>query len=353
LLDDILLPAANIRNLILVGTFNIVAQYNYIETGHMHPVTSPLVAQVRVASRDLVRQFGLMGQGVAGTDLSLSAVHAIIEIGRADTLSSKQLCARLLLEKSTVSRLVKSLVARGEISEVRSEDDLRMKHLHLTRKGKRTLFDIDHFAEVQVSSALGGLDDRSRQGILRGLQDYSQALKASSAGNDDAASLDRVKIEAGYEPTIIGRIIVMLHSHMNRHYGFGSGFESRIAGDLAEFMTRLDSPSNEIWRADSAGNIVGSISIDGEDLDDGLAHLRWFVVSDEIRGAGIGNLLLARALEFCDQRGYRETHLWTVKGLDAARKLYQNHGFELAEEYYGDQWGSEVLEQKFVRLKRS
>jgi GNAT superfamily N-acetyltransferase len=58
---------------------------------------------------------------------------------------------------------------------------------------------------------------------------------------------------------------------------------------------------------------------------------------------------LARALEFCDQRGYRETHLWTVNGLDAARKLYQDHGFELAEEYYGDQWGSEVLEQKFVR----
>jgi DNA-binding MarR family transcriptional regulator/GNAT superfamily N-acetyltransferase len=290
-----------------------------------------------------------MSQGVAGTDLSLSAVHAIIEIGRAEMLSSKALGARLLLEKSTVSRLVKSLVARGEIDEVRSQDDLRMKHLHLTRKGKRTLLDIDRFAEAQVSSALGGLDERSRQGILRGLQDYSRALKTASTGDTDAPALDRVRIETGYVPTIIGCVVVMLHSHMNRHYGFGPAFESRIARDLGEFMARVEAPRNETWWADAGGSIVGSISIDGEDLGDGLAHLRWFVVSDEIRGGGVGNRLLARALEFCDQRGYRETHLWTVKGLDAARKLYQNHGFELDEEYYGDQWGSQVLEQKFVR----
>ena len=318
----------------------------------MHPVTSPLVSQVRVASRDLVRQFGLMGQGVAGTDLSLSAVHAIIEIGRAHGLSSKQLSERLLLEKSTVSRLVKSLVGRGEIREVRSQDDLRMKHLHLTRKGKRTLLVIDDFAETQVSSALGGLDDRSRQGVLQGLLDYSRALKASVVGNDHIASLEPVKIQTGYAPTIVGRIIVMLHAYMNRHYEFGAGFESRIARDLAEFMTRIDSPQNETWRAESGGNIVGSISIDGEDLGNGLAHLRWFVVSDEIRGGGTGKLLLTRALEFCDQSGFRETQLWTVKGLDAARKLYENHGFELAEEYYGDQWGSKILEQKFVRPGR-
>ena len=98
-----------------------------------------------------------MSQGVAGTDLSLSAVHAIIEIGRAEMLSSKALGARLLLEKSTVSRLVKSLVARGEIDEVRSQDDLRMKHLHLTRKGKRTLLvDMDPQAHFAVGLAVPG-----------------------------------------------------------------------------------------------------------------------------------------------------------------------------------------------------
>ena len=95
-----------------------------------------LVSDVRIASRNLVRQFGLMNQGVAGTDLSLSAVHAIIEIGLAQKRSARDLCDLLLLEKSTVSRLVRQLIKRGDVIETRSTDDLRMKMLSLTPSGK-------------------------------------------------------------------------------------------------------------------------------------------------------------------------------------------------------------------------
>ncbi len=310
---------------------------------------APLISDIRSASRDLVREFGLMNRTVAGTDLSISAVHAIIEIGRANGLSSKDLCEKLLLEKSTVSRLVKSLVDREEIREVRSKDDARMKYLHLTRRGKKTRRAIDDYAEAQVSSALDQLDDRSQRRVLKGLQDYSAALKATSNAHDRARPPDRIQIKTGYVPAIIGRVVEMLQLYMNKHYGFGAAFEARIAADLGEFVMRIDAPPNQIWRAEIGGKIVGSISIDGEDLDDGLAHLRWFIVGDEIRGGGAGHALLSRALEFCDKRGFRETHLWTVKGLDAARRLYEKNDFVLAEEFYVDQWGANVFEQKFVR----
>lgn len=38
----------------------------------------------------------------------------------------------------------------------------------------------------------------------------------------------------------------------------------------------------------------------------------------------------------------------TVKGLDAARDLYERNGSLLAEEYYGEQGRTNVLEQKLV-----
>jgi DNA-binding MarR family transcriptional regulator/GNAT superfamily N-acetyltransferase len=312
-----------------------------------------LIGDVRTASRDLVRQFGLMNKTVAGTGLTLSAVHAIIEIGHAGELSSRQLSTRLQLEKSTVSRLVKSLLQRELIQELRCKQDLRVKRLRLTRHGRQSLQDIDRFAEAQVSCALQRLKTDSRLGVLRGLQDYSQALSGVAAVQQAAAQASKFTIETGYTPAIIARSVEMLHLYMNRHFDFGASFESRIAGDLAEFMTRIDSPDNASWRAQHGDNIVGVISIDGEDLvahmGKGCAHLRWFVVSDSMRGSGIGNALLSQALEFCDQRGFRETHLWTVHGLDAARRLYERHGFRLAEEYLGDQWGREILEQRFVR----
>ena len=328
---------------------------------------STLVSDIRTASRDLVRQFGLMKQTVAGTDLTLSSVHAIIEIGRAGQLSSRELSEMLQLEKSTVSRLVKSLVARGELREQRANNDLRVKLLSLTGQGRKTLGDIDRYAEVQVSTALDRLNAASRQGVLRGLQDYSAALNDASPARETAYpsthKLAPFEVNSGYTPTIIARTLEMIHSHMHRNFGFGPAFESRVAADLAEFMTRIDSAANQTWYAQLDNRIVGSISIDGQDLvdtdlgdtdpGDTKAHLRWFVVDDGIRGGGIGKALLSQALSFCDQQGFHETHLWTVKGLDAARKLYQQHGFYLAEEYFGDQWGTRILEQQYVRPRQA
>lgn len=315
----------------------------------MNSAASPLISDIRAASRELVREFGLMNHGVAGTDLSLSAAHAIIEVGRYKDLSAKALSQMLLLEKSTVSRLIKSLVERGEIREERAQHDGRMKHLHLTAQGKKTLHAIDRFAENQVSGALRQLDNRAQRGVLKGLQDYSAALRAAHAGTSTRPAARNFAIETGYAPTLLGRMVVMLHGYMNRHFGFGRDFETRIGSDCAEFLSRIDSLRNQIWRAELDGRIVGTISIDGEDLGDNLAHLRWFVVEDAIRGSGVGEALLSQAVAFCDRCNFRETQLWTVRGLDAARRLYERHGFELAAEYFGDQWGSKVVEHKFVR----
>jgi len=326
-----------------------------------------LISEIRTASRDLVRQFGLMKQTVAGTDLPLSSVHAIIEIGRAGQLSSRELSQKLQLEKSTVSRLVKSLLARGELQELRSSSDLRVKLLSLTRQGKKTLGNIDRYAEAQVSTALDRLNADSRQRVLKGLQDYSAALNGAcpprQIGDHSTHLIAPFSVNSGYTPTIIARTLEMIHSHMHLNFGFGPAFESRVAADLAEFMTRIDNAANQTWYAQLDNRIVGSISIDGQHLvgtdmgdtgpGDAKAHLRWFVVDQSIRDSGIGKALLSQALSFCDQQGFHETHLWTVKGLDAARKLYQQQGFYLAEEYYGDQWGTNILEQHYLRPRQA
>ena len=313
-----------------------------------HPSFS-LVTKIRSASRDLVRELGFMNRTLAGTELSPSAVHAIIEIGATGRLSSQDLSEKLLLEKSTVSRLVKSLVDKGEVREVRSKEDARRKHLHLTGQGEKTLAAITQYAEQQVAAAVAPLNDASRQAILTGLQEYSAALQASRMSGKVAVPGNETTIKEGYTPCIIGRIVEMHASYYSRLVGFGAAFEIKVASGLADFVTRLEKPENAIWYAQKDGTIVGGIAIDGEDLGDRRAHLRWFIVDNGIRGAGVGKMLIQEAMEFCNQQAFCETLLWTFKGLDAARRLYENYGFSLAEEYYGHQWGTEVLEQKFVR----
>jgi hypothetical protein len=55
---------------------------------------------------------------------------------------------------------------------------------------------------------------------------------------------------------------------------------------------------------------------------------------------------MSAAMNFCRAR-YRHVYLHTFAGLDAARHLYQQHGFTLIDEHTTTAWGPPVLEQRF------
>lgn len=309
------------------------------------------ILSVRDASRRMVRYLGFMRPTLADTDLSASAVHAIVELGNRQRLTANQLSQTLLLEKSSVSRMLGRLVERGLIAETASEADGRAKILSLTAAGRAMFADIDRYANHQVGRALHSLHGEVRSQVVNGLSAYASALKAAGeAGRVDASA--EIEVSAGFQPGAAGRIAEMQGRYYAREWNFPPVFEARIAAGLGDFVPRLGRPGNQMWLATQAGRIKGSIAIDGEDLGDGKAHLRWVIVEDELRGTGTGRKLVTEAVEFCDDFGFAETHLWTFRGLDAARRLYESVGFELAEEWEGSQWGFVLPEQRFVRKRR-
>ncbi|WP_369978471.1 helix-turn-helix domain-containing GNAT family N-acetyltransferase [Xanthomonas bundabergensis] len=315
------------------------------------PAVDPVVVeQIRAASRQLVRELGFLQDTLAATDYPPSAVHALLEIDARDAVGASQLADCLQLEKSSVSRMLRKLIAAGELRERASAEDGRAKQLRLSARGRRTVQGIHAFARAQVEAALAPLPAQAQADIGRGLARYAAALQAQRDGAaPPAPEPEATRIVGGYRPGAIGRIAEMHATFYARHAGFGQFFEARVAAGVAEFTARLERPGNGLWLALQAQRIVGAIAIDGEDLGNGEAHLRWFVVDDGLRGSGIGRQLLQQALHFCDAQGFGATRLWTFAGLDAARRLYEAHGFALAQQCAGDQWGATVIEQVFVR----
>ena len=308
-----------------------------------------LIERVREASRRLVRELGFMEDTLAGTSMSASAVHALIEVGSRRVTTARELAVTLRLEKSTVSRLLKTMIENGYIAERRDEADGRLKHLELTEKGDLTFAEISRTASDRVATALLALDESGFDHVVRGLEHYADALERSAGSKLDAAAASDVCVLRGYTAGIVGRTVSMHAAYYGRTVGFGLPFEAKVGREMSEFLIRLDNPLNAIWAAMRAGRIVGTVSIDGEDLGDGIAHLRWFIVGDGQRGMGIGAKLIEAAMDFVDEAGFQETQLWTFKGLDAARRLYERVGFELVEEMPGARWGETVQEQRFVR----
>ncbi|QEN85168.1 MarR family transcriptional regulator [Labrys sp. KNU-23] len=307
---------------------------------------SSVIELVREASRQLVRELGFMNESLAGTDLSPSAVHALLEIETHEGITARTLSTILRLEKSSVSRMLRKLILSGDVFEEPGEQDGRERRLSLTAAGGRRVEAIHTFAREQVACALDHLSPEQRNVVLDGLRLYARSLAAKTDGH---SPVPPARLVTGYRPGLIARITEMHALHYARTSGFGQAFESVVAGGLAAFCDRLDRPVNNIWSAIQDDRIVGSVAIDGEDLGSGTAHLRWFIVEGAVRGGGAGRRLLSAALDFVDKSRFEETHLWTFAGLAAARHLYEAHGFVCVEERSGKQWGSEVLEQRFVR----
>lgn len=313
----------------------------------MTPLRST-VDHIRAASRQLVRELGFMGGPFAGTDLAPSAVHALIELDTNDGISARDLGGLLHLEKSSVSRLLRKLIISGDVLEEPGEEDARTKRLSLSTAGRKRVAAIHAFARAQVAGALEQLPFEQHRTVLHGLRLYADALAAKPDVPNAASPAD---IVAGYRPGLVARITEMHALHYAREADFGRRFETVVAGGLAAFCEHLDTPVNGIWAALQDERIVGSIAVDGEDLGTGISHLRWFIVDDDVRGTGLGRQLLKTALAFSDEQHFAELHLWTFAGLHAARHLYEENGFVLAEERLGTQWGKEVLEQRFVRKR--
>ncbi len=155
------------------------------------------------------------------------------------------------------------------------------------------------------------------------------------------------RIVTGYVPGAIGDIAGLHARYYAKHWNFGLFFEAKVATEMAAFLRRMDPDRDGFWALSAGDRVAGGIVMDGIHAEGEGAHLRWFIMADDMRGKGHGGRLLETAIAFSRSRGHGRIYLWTFAGLDPARHLYEKNGFRLAEERSGDQWGAVVTEQRF------
>ena len=159
--------------------------------------------------------------------------------------------------------------------------------------------------------------------------------------------MSALEIKKGYVPGSIGRVAEIHGTYYHDNWGFGLFFEAMVATDLSGFLSRYDETCDGFWTAMMNGRVEGHITIDGIHAETEGAHLRYFIVSDVLRGKGTGSRLITTAMDFCREAGHKKVYLWTFEGLLPARHLYEKAGFRLVEQRTGNQWGVRVNEQRF------
>jgi GNAT superfamily N-acetyltransferase len=151
----------------------------------------------------------------------------------------------------------------------------------------------------------------------------------------------------GYYPGVIGRITEEHARYYHDQWDFDVTFETQVSRELSDFIAAYRDQRDGLWVALMMEKFAGCVAIDGAQSAGEGARLRWFIVTAEFHGLGIGTSLIKEAVEFCRKAGHHAIYLWTFEGLDAARTLYERAGFSLAEEHEIFQWGRTIKEQMF------
>ncbi|MFC4766852.1 MarR family winged helix-turn-helix transcriptional regulator [Effusibacillus consociatus] len=135
------------------------------------------ILELRTLVQKFIRLFGLLDPSVTpcGYPLSVSQVLALQELEK-QTLTVGELSDKLHLERSSVSRLVDSLVKAGFVRREVNEKNRREVLLFLTEKGKNSIGTVRTQSVRYYQSILNGLSNQQQQQILQSFRMFTDSL---------------------------------------------------------------------------------------------------------------------------------------------------------------------------------
>lgn len=139
--------------------------------------------EFRELIREIERKLGLLNRDGNTTNstqccckVSLAQCHALVEIGRLNNTTMKELSNILGLDKSTTSRTVESLVKKGYVIRTQSEKDKRCVNIRLDPKGEAVFQRIESRMNEKFKNVFEEIQEDERAAVLQSMRILVRAL---------------------------------------------------------------------------------------------------------------------------------------------------------------------------------
>ena len=293
---------------------------------------------VRRFNRFFTRRIGVLREGLLHTPYSLTEARILFEISRRAEVAASDLSRELGLDPGYLSRILARLEQKGLIDKVRSETDARRRLLLLTPQGQDAFSLLDSRSREEVAEMLCELSEGDQRRLLEAMQTIEGVL-------DKGFKFSEPFFLRQHRPGDMGWVV---HRHGVLYaweYGWDERFEALVAQIVADFVNNYDAARERCWIAEMSGEIVGCVFL--VRASDTVAKLRLLLVEPEARDLGLGTRLVEECSRFARQSGYTTLTLWTNSVLDAARHIYEEHGFKLVEEEEHHSFGHDLVGQNW------
>jgi len=280
----------------------------------------PETPSVRAAARQLVRELQLLDSRYCCEGFTFSECHLLVELENSGQATASELADRLVLEKSTISRLIEGLTKNGYLDAQCDSSDRRRKLICLSRKGKSGVDRINSFSNCQVESALAFVPEAKRTILAECVDQYAKALRYSRLSSE----FEIRPIRKADNPTV-ARII---RNVMTEFGAVGVGYSINDP-EVDDMFSAYPAPHSVFYVVTRQGKILGCAGIGPLEGDnEGTCELKKMYFVAAMRGTGMGYRLLNLCVQKACELGYRQCYLETLESMVHARNLYRKFGFE-------------------------
>lgn len=293
------------------------------------------VAALRAFNRTYTRRLGLLDASYDGSPFTLSEARVLYEAATRTDPVAAEIVRALGLDPAQVSRTLKRFAERGLVTTRENPAHGRHQLLSLTGEGRSAFATLEANTKASVGGLIDGLHPLRRARLLTAARDITAVFE------DDAPPVARLR---GLEPGDLGMVVARQGLLYAKEYGWGRDHEALIAEIVARFHQSFDPAKDDAWIAEADGAMVGSIFLVRGDTP-GAAKLRLLYVEPDARGMGVGRMLVEACVARARTLSYRRLDLWTVTTLSAARRLYQQAGFQVIEETPCRRFGQDLVDQ--------
>ncbi len=298
------------------------------------------IASVRRFNRFYTQKIGVLEEGLLQSPFSLTEARVLYELAHRERPAASELARELHLDPGYLSRILRSFRRQGLIDRARAAGDGRRSHLSLTTEGATAFAPLDKRSRDEIAALLTPLTESAQRRLIAAMRSIEQLLDPVAAGEE-------AFVLRPPQPGDIGWVAARHGALYAAEYAFDARFEALVAEIAAAFVTHLDPQRERCWIAEKNGEPVGSVFLVKD--TDSIAKLRLLLVEPAARGLGIGHRLVEECVGFARAAGYRKITLWTQSVLTAARRIYQEAGFELVRTEPHHSFGHDLVGEYWER----
>jgi DNA-binding MarR family transcriptional regulator/predicted N-acetyltransferase YhbS len=306
----------------------------------MVAVSDSRVDAVRRFNRLYTQRIGVLRNRIYNSRWSLADVRVLYELARAAGPSNATDLARGLgIDPGYLSRTLRGFVAKGYVRRSRSAHDARRLNLTLTAAGRQAFAPLDRASHDEIAALLAPLAGEAQARLVAAMRTIESVLGGGQASTGGF-------VLRPHRPGDIGWVVSRHGAIYAQELGWDETFEALVAEIAARFIRRYNPKRECCWIAERGGQNVGAAFV--VEKSPKVAQLRLLIVEPSARGAGIGRRLVGECIDFARRKRYHRIMLWTNRGLDAARHLYEEAGFHLTAEERHHSFGKDLVGQTFV-----